>query len=330
MKGSKIMRALSVLLLFAMLFSLTAYAAESAEPSAEASGEASGGASGGSGEPAQDTEPAELTVGLKGVKNDRDLGGYETEDGRHVKKGVIIRSGSLSAATAEDIALLTDVYNVKLIVDLRAPADVERNPDPVFNDAVYVNIPVWNESLNAVSLEDFFAIQSEFSGEPGMSDLVLYRRGLMGVDEDLYIKQTFQCEDSLTGYREFLDLLLDLEEGSGVVFHCTSGKDRTGSAAVILLTLLGVDRETVLEDYALTNEVLKASLDQKVAASAQYTDDEDELYAVRAMNGVNPKFMAHTFDYAEEEYGSMLELIKETFHVTDEEIQILRDKYLEP
>ena len=306
----------------------------SAEASAEASNEASTEASAeasneASGESAADSEPAELTIGLKGVKNDRQLGGYPTEDGRKVKENVLIRSGTLTNATAEDIALLTDVFNVKLIVDFRNETDIARNPDPSFNDAYYINIPVWDESLNAISLTDFFAMQSEYASQPGMSDLEMYRRGLMGADEDLYIKQTFQNDYSLNGYREFLDLLLAQEEGTGIVFHCTSGKDRTGSAAVILLTLLGVDRETVLADYALTNEVLKSTLDQKVAQSAQYTDDEEELYAVRTINGVNPEYMAHMFDYAEEQSGSMLEYIKEQFHVTDEEIQILRDKYLD-
>ena len=268
-------------------------------------------------------------VPLTGVTNARQLGGYAAEDGRTVRKNVLLRSGALSAATEEDLALLSDEYNIKLVVDLRSEADAQRKPDPEFNDAVIVNIPVWDEALNELSMTEFTSFVGQYSGEPGRSDLELYRQGYMGVDEDIYIKQTFQNDYSLKGYREFIDLLLAQEEGTGILYHCSSGKDRTGSASVILLTLLGVDRETVLQDFELTNLALKESLDEKVAASANYTDDPDELYAVRTMNGVNPEYMARLFDYAEAESGSLLAYIQEQLGVTDEEIALLRDKYLE-
>ena len=283
-----------------------------------------------SGDPSADTgSEIAQSIGLTGVSNARQLGGYVTEDGRTVKQNVLIRSGALASATEEDLAILSDVYNVKLVVDLRSASDFESRPDPAFNDAVIVNVPVWDESLNALSLTEFAALMGEFSNEPGMADLELYRRGLMGADDELYIKQTFQNDISLTGFRELIDLLLAQEEGTGILYHCSSGKDRTGSATAIILTLLGVDRDTIIEDFALTNEVLRESLDQKVAQSAQYTDDEDELYAVRTMNGVNPAFMEKMFDYAEQQSGSMLAFIQEQFHVTDDEVLALRDKYLE-
>lgn len=140
-------------------------------------------------------------VGLTGVKNARQLGGYMTEDGRSVQENVFIRSGSLDGATAEDLAILTAEYNVKLIVDFRSVWDVARKPNPAFNGAVIVKIPVWDESLNASPQTEFNALQAEFSDEPGRADLELYRRSYMGVDEDLYIKQTFQNDFSLEGYR---------------------------------------------------------------------------------------------------------------------------------
>ena len=317
MKQHRILRGVCLLLLIAMMLSLAAFG--SGEASSEASSE----------ESAEMAEMEKQLVGLTGVSNARQLGGYVTEDGRTVRENVLIRSGALAGATEEDLAILSDEYNVKLVVDLRSADDFEKRPDPAFNDAVIVNIPVWDESLNALPLADFMALMGEFSNEPGMADLELYRQGLMGADEDLYIKQTFQNDISLKGFREFIDLLLAQEDGTGIVYHCSSGKDRTGSASAILLTLLGVDRETVLKDFEMTNLVLKDSLDQKVAQSANYTDDEDELYAVRTMNGVNPEFMARMFDYAEAQSGSMLAFIQEQLSVTDEEVQLLRDKYLE-
>lgn len=319
MKKICLTRIICILLLTAMLFSSAAYAAGSPEAASEEI-------------PAEEAGEALLetqTLGLQGVSNARQLGGYATEDGRTVKRNVLIRSGSLAGATEEDLEILSNEYKVKLVVDFRSEDDAAKQPDPSFNGAVVVNIPVWDESLNALPLTEFMAIMQQYSNEPGRADLEMYRQGLMGVDEDIYIKQTFQNDDSLNGYREFIDLLLAQEEGTGIIFHCSSGKDRTGSAAVILLTLLGVDRETALMDFELTNIVLKDTLDEKVAQSANYTDDEEELYAVRTQNGVNPAFMERLFDYAEEESGSMLAFIQEQLGITDEEVQQLRDLYLE-
>lgn len=268
-------------------------------------------------------------IGLTGVSNARQLGGYAAEDGRKVKENVLIRSGALAAATEEDIKILSEDFNVKLVIDLRNESDFTRKPDPAFNDAEIVNVPVWDESLNAVSLTDFMALMQEVGNQPGLSELEQVRRGYMGADPDLIIKQTFQNDLTINSMRQIIDLLLSQEDDTGIIYHCSSGKDRTGSVSMVILTLLGVDRETVVKDYALTNVVLHDSLAETVAQSSQYDATDEELEAVYTTNGVNPSWMERTFDYAEEQAGSMLEYIKQTYNVTDEEIRILRDKYLE-
>ena len=312
MKRSNITRILCIFIVAVMAMSFTAFGYTSPEPTEE-----------------QLALVESQSIGLTGVTNARQLGGYVAEDGRKVKDGVLIRCGALAGATEEDIRILSEDYNVKLIIDFRNANDAGRKPDPEINGAVNLTVPVWDENINAVTMQDFMALMAEFGDQPGRSDLESIRRGYMGADPDLYIKQNFQAEISIEGFRQFFDLLLEQEEGTGIIFHCSSGKDRTGSAAVLLLTVLGVDRETAIKDYALTNVILKDSLDEMVAQSSQYDATEEELEAVFTTNGVNPSWMEHTFDYAEEQAGSMLEYIKQVYGITDEEIQILRDKYLE-
>ena len=102
------------------------------------------------------------SLGLTGVSNARQLGGYVTEDGRKVKENVLIRSGALAGATEDDLKILSEDYNVKLIIDLRSESDFASEPDPAFNDAQVINIPVLDESLMAVSWEDYTALLQEF------------------------------------------------------------------------------------------------------------------------------------------------------------------------
>src|SRR5699024_12834665 len=55
-------------------------------------------------------------------------------------------------------------------------------------------------------------------------------------------------------YRKMFNVLLENDkEGESVVFHCTAGKDRTGVAAFLILSALGVSEKQIVEDYLYTN-----------------------------------------------------------------------------
>jgi protein-tyrosine phosphatase len=43
----------------------------------------------------------------------------------------------------------------------------------------------------------------------------------------------------------------------GVLIHCAAGKDRTGMIVALLLDLIGVPRELIADDYALSGEYLR-------------------------------------------------------------------------
>lgn len=70
------------------------------------------------------------TIGLKGVENARELGGYETMDGKHVKRGKLLRSGKLASASEEDLTRLSEVYELSQIIDFRTSEEVASGPDP--------------------------------------------------------------------------------------------------------------------------------------------------------------------------------------------------------
>ena len=75
-------------------------------------------------------------------------------------------------------------------------------------------------------------------------------------------------------FAETVRLLAD-PAGTSVLFHCTAGKDRTGWVAAIVLTALGVDRDTVYADYLLTNERSAATVERIMAAFTRHKMLED-------------------------------------------------------
>ncbi|WP_327678776.1 tyrosine-protein phosphatase [Kitasatospora sp. NBC_00458] len=226
--------------------------------------------------------PAARSLGLLGAVNARDLGGYPTADGRVLRSGAALRSDGLNRLTGEDLGLLA-ALGLRQVVDLRSLEEVrEAGPDRV------PGLPV---AAIAVSEGPATAITVERAEPDGMT---LHHLPLFAVDFDIYAtlrealadrsaeKQRALLGDGRAGammtglYRWFVTdriarerfaavlRLLAAPGGAPMIFHCSAGKDRTGWTAAVLLTALGVDRETVYADYLLTNERAAAVVDAVV------------------------------------------------------------------
>ena len=178
----------------------------------------------------------ERHIRLEGASNFRDLGGYATTDGATTKWRTMFRSDTPANLTKEDVGTVAGL-GITAACDLRYGD--ERQTEP-----------------------------SQYKAHPQIEVLEL------GLDErpDQTFVDSFQLADDVVAHAErfllthysdypllyahaYLGLFERLIAGDRVVVHCTAGKDRAGTAAALLLTALGVPRDTVFEDYLLTNEL---------------------------------------------------------------------------
>jgi protein-tyrosine phosphatase len=176
-------------------------------------------------------------VPLQGGSNFRDLGGHRAADGRTVRRGVVFRSAHLGGLTEADRRQLGKI-GVRTIVDLRGVSEAAETPhliDGLDCRVVGAHIePQLGEKIrNAI--------------DDGTATPFL----VMGFLTDHYRDYPRRCAP---GFRTLFATLSDGQHRP-LVFHCTAGKDRTGFASALLLTLLGVPWEQVLEDYLRTNEL---------------------------------------------------------------------------
>ena len=265
------------------------------------------------------------TLGMEKLGNARQLGGYLTTDGMRVRRDVLLRTAKLSGGSEADIQKLHDVYNVTEVIDLRTTDEIASAPDPDIEGAANERVRILDESGDD-SAAAMTGVYSQNSDNPAASLLEMYRAGILS---DTMYTSMFDNETALKRYREFVDKLLAHDDGA-ILWHCTGGKDRAGTAAVIALTLLGVDKETVLDDFELTNQFNAKSIEYMKSKAAELTDDQDEIDGVAMLTGVSRQLMENLFDRAESENGSMLEFLKAKLNITDDEIATLRSKYLEP
>lgn len=265
------------------------------------------------------------TLGMEKLGNARQLGEYLTTDGMRVRRDVLLRTAKLAGGSEADIQKLHDVYNVTEVIDLRTTDEIASAPDPDIEGATNERVRILDESGDD-SAAAMTGVYSQNSDNPAASLLEMYRAGILS---DTMYTSMFDNETALKGYREFVDKLLAHDDGA-ILWHCTGGKDRAGTAAVIALTLLGVDKETVLDDFELTNQFNAKSIEYMKSKAAELTDDQDEIEGVAMLTGVSRQLMENLFDRAESENGSMLEFLKAKLNITDDEIATLRSKYLEP
>ncbi|NLR31016.1 tyrosine-protein phosphatase [Levilactobacillus tujiorum] len=171
------------------------------------------------------SDPADLRlVQLYNTKNTRDIGGYRTADGKwKIRPYQLLRSDNLSRLDADDVKTLTDKYRVKSVVDFRTPGQVKSQPD--------VKIPG--------ATETYLSVLGPHAYADG------------GGDGDFYNQRLNFGYSAITGYRQFLNMLA-VNNGGATLYHCSSGKDRTGIATVLIMTILGMDKQTIVNDFMLS------------------------------------------------------------------------------
>lgn len=171
--------------------------------------------------------------------NFRELGGYLTEDGRKIKWHKLLRCGSMAQLTKNDVDYL-DQYGVRYIIDLRSPEESNYSPDKYPDKAQYFQDTVYPFSFSL------------------FKNLGIINNMRLGASNTDFGRQTYLQmlldPHAQAAYRKMFNVLLENDkEGESVVFHCTAGKDRTGVAAFLILSALGVSEKQIVEDYLYTN-----------------------------------------------------------------------------
>lgn len=215
---------------------------------------------------------------LQGGQNFRDLGGYRTRTGRTVRWGALYRSGSMHFLTPADFDYLAK-RGIRTVCDFRATN--ERNNEPV----------MWPAGKAPRILADDYAMDtSAMAPKPGHAPTAADAKATMTATYPALLKQ-FNGQ-----YRRMFGELL--AGRAPLAFNCTAGKDRTGVAAALILTALDVPRETVIQDYLLTNKYFDP---RKVVQS----DDQASQAWRKLPMDVLRAYMAADRDYIEAVFAVM-------------------------
>jgi protein-tyrosine phosphatase len=247
---------------------------------------------------------------LQGGQNFRDLGGYRTQDGRTVRWGLLYRSGSMHFLTAADFAYL-DKLGIKVVCDFRD--NRERAAEPVD----------WPQGQAPRILSDDYRLDAGGTAKarPAPPTTGEQARAMLAA---MYPHNLEQFNDQYR--RMFAELLAG---HAPLAFNCTAGKDRTGVAAALLLTALGVPRATIVEDYTLSNRYYDPT---KVDPHA---DTSIQLWkalppdVVKAYSSADPSYIEAVFRVMDAHPGGAMGYLQDRLGLSPADIRSLRAMYTE-
>lgn len=256
---------------------------------------------------------AERVLPLQQGSNFRDIGGYPTADGRHVKWGMIYRSGATPLLTDSDLRMI-DALNLANMVDLRSIDERQLAPSRIAG----VPYSAINYSMKAItggmSGKDADAIKMPSNGG------ALYR--LM--------------PDLLAPQLRLIFIRLKGNEGP-LVYNCSAGQDRTGIATALILSALGVPRETIVADYLLSTQYRRPAFEMAAFdpaafpnnAAAQMFSQYRDKKPTPLKEADGTAFLTFALDEIDARYGSVEAYLDKQLGVSAVDIAALRATYLE-
>jgi len=248
----------------------------------------------------------------EGVANFRDMGGYETIDHHHVRWGEFYRSAAPSGLTQGDYAFI-DTLGIKSVTDLRTQAEQKKQPTQ------------WQGTAPAFFPSEKPSLPSDMTDRKRLATMSdTQARELM---ETFYAKMPDYYAPELKALFARL-----LAHQTPTLTHCTAGKDRTGFASALVLYALGVPEQTILRDYAMSGDLLRAHMTPSFKAAMSDHQNGGAMAAspsMRALLESDPAYLKAAFDSIRKQYGSVNIYLTKKLGMGPQQLATLRSLYLD-
>ena len=269
---------------------------------------------------------------LPNLANLRDAGGLAVADSNSVvRRKQIYRSADPSLCTSEEIKSMHENLGIEHIFDLRSGPEFEKQgPEVVagFDERV-----ASYSAAQAGPKKIYRHWTPAFKNEDYSPESIALRFRDYGAEDSQGFVRAYK-EILLHAGPSYAKILRQLArpDSGGVLLHCTAGKDRTGVIVAIILTLLGVPRPQICQEYQLTEiglEYRRPALLEKIMATGAFEGQDGKQAALR-MSGARAESMHGTLEMIDQNWGSVEGYVKQECGLISDEIEALRKNLIVP
>lgn len=241
-------------------------------------------------------------IDFKKVINFRDIGGIKTKDGKTVQWGKIFRSDNLSKLQDKEFDKFENL-NIRSVIDLRTKTEIKGHEDHLPSTAQYFSYP---------SIEDDGDMFTK------MRNKVI--NGKITEDESLQLMMKLYqsiVSDNVTSLRAVIHKTI--ESDTPVLYHCSAGKDRTGIITALIFSILNVDRETIKNEYLLSNHFLKSKTEKilRKIKIAKVIKPRLNQHVILNFMRVDERYLNAAFEVIDTKYGGIDSYIKNELQIDD-------------
>ncbi len=263
---------------------------------------------------------------IDGALNFRDLGGYQSNDGKSVRWKTMFRSAQLNQLSASGIQSLLPL-DIKTVIDLRFTDEIHQFPT-VLEAIPNAEIITW-------------ADHSESDLDDRSNKMKRSWSDSLKTNDPNNVKETMRLNYPQKLYTHrmiYRTMLLKLSEGcTPLLFHCAAGKDRTGVAAALVLSLLGVSEDQIIDDYLLTQSELENRVEQWLSGGATDSDNYQSFQTklkqqpkdlLKPIFDADVTYIKTLLDYVENKHNGFESYARNTLKLDQSVIGQLRENLL--
>lgn len=251
----------------------------------------------------------EKNISIKKVYNFRSVGNIRNVEGKTLKEGIFYRSGNLFKLREKSFDYL-EKLGIQEIIDLRNSREIAQKPDHLSDHIVYKNYSAFEDEGDQLDQAKKLVLTGKVNGKDAD------RRML-----DFYKEYVTENPEII---REIITEILESDQP--VLYHCTAGKDRTGIITALILTILKFDKETIYNDYLLSNNYREKLVDRRLsfATNLHFIYPKMDITVIEKLSWVETAYLDAAFNEINKKYGSTDAYIQQVLKINENK----RDEYI--
>lgn len=242
-------------------------------------------------------------MNVERVYNFRTIGNIKNTEGRTLKKGKLYRSGHLYRLKSRYFETLENL-GIKDVIDLRNSKEIAQKPDHIPDGMAYKNESAFEDEGDQLGQARKLVLKGKINSSDAEKKMLDFYRNYVTEHPEVIRKIIIGI----------------LESDTPVLYHCTAGKDRTGIITALILTILKFDKQTIYNDYLLSNNYREKLVNKRLnlARNLHFIYPKLDIGVLEKLSWVETAYLDAAFNEVDKKYGSINRYIQEVLKISND------------